>query len=428
MSKNNNICVISLQSYDRNFVYGRYNNFEQNHPLFFLREFKKIVTSDAYLLVDKKEVELLPDLKRLEVIDLRKHKQGDVLLNKINRFFSRALFLNPKVLVDFLYPQRWNFFKRVKKYIDKCGILYISAEPLLIPILYAKLKGKKVIYQSYGMYYELVSSTLRDSKNLFAKCGWFIFSLFIYAMEKIVYSLCDTILTISEQDRLFLRERFYINQDKIYVYPFIFDANQFMLLSDTESLKFRKELDFGEKEAVISYAAFHLDSNQNYNVIKFLRQEVVDFLEKKNIQFRFLILGRKSSDHLLQDDKHFLFPGYFHDTKELARYMGIADICISPVTVRNGVKSKTITYMGYKKAVLCTPEGTNGLKVADGKEVLISPLGEFAENLIRLIDSPSLRQRLGDQARNYVEKNFSYDAVFSNFSSDLKKWSLISGN
>ncbi len=190
----------------------------------------------------------------------------------------------------------------------------------------------------------------------------------------------------------------------------------------------KKELGFNDNEAVITYAAFHLDTNQSFNAIKFLREKIAPFLQENNMPFHFLVLGKKSKDLIFNDDALFSFPGYLDNTKELSKYMAVADICVSPITVRNGVKSKTITYMGYKKAVLSTPEGTNGLQVKNEEELLVSRLEEFPENLLKLIKSPNLRESLGIKARNFVANNFSYDSVFGDFGKDLKNWSIIENN
>ena len=423
---NKNICVVTLQSYDKNFIYGKYNNFEQNHPLFFIDEFRKHADVGVFLLVDRAESKLSPgDNNAVKIVDLKKHLEPSGMLNKLNSFFAKFLKINPLVLVDFVYPQKLKFFNRIKEYIDKSELLYISAEPLLLPILYARLKKKKVIYQAYGIYYELIYSTLKDTRSLIGKICWFFFSLFIFCMEKLVYSMCDVILTISKQDKQFLQNKYKISANKVYSYPFVFDTEQFIIYSESDKNAFKRQLGLEGKQIIISYLAFHLNTNQSYSAIQFLKNNLYPFLKDRGISFRFIILGHKTEDKLFDDDNYFCFPGYFHDTKDLSKYMACADICLAPITVRNGVKSKTITYMAYQKATISTPEGTNGLEVVNGKQLLICSLDEFPDKILELISSAQLRKDLGLNARSFVEKEYSYNAVFSHFKEDLNQWSVV---
>ena len=66
------------------------------------------------------------------------------------------------------------------------------------------------------------------------------------------------------------------------------------------------------------------------------------------------------------------------------------------------------------KAIVCTSIGGNPETVEDGKEALVVPARNseaIADALVKLIDSESLRKKMGHDARERFLRNFTEDIM-----------------
>jgi glycosyltransferase involved in cell wall biosynthesis len=89
-------------------------------------------------------------------------------------------------------------------------------------------------------------------------------------------------------------------------------------------------------------------------------------------------------------------------------------ICIIPLLSGSGVKMKLIENMAQGKAIVTTSEGIRGVDVLDNQEVMIANTPtEFANAILMLQASDTLRNQLGDAARNYVRANFGFSSITS---------------
>jgi glycosyltransferase involved in cell wall biosynthesis len=90
-----------------------------------------------------------------------------------------------------------------------------------------------------------------------------------------------------------------------------------------------------------------------------------------------------------------------------------ADVFVLP-SHAEGLAMSLLEAMAHGLAIVATPVGAHGETIADGREALLIPPGdrhELAEALIRLIDDPRLRARLGAAARARYLAQFSSEHV-----------------
>jgi glycosyltransferase involved in cell wall biosynthesis len=85
---------------------------------------------------------------------------------------------------------------------------------------------------------------------------------------------------------------------------------------------------------------------------------------------------------------------------------------VAPLEVSAGTNIKVLEAMACGKAIVTTPAGCGGLSLRDGREALIRADWEsFAGALRQVISDPSLRARIGRQARLAAERGFSWSAI-----------------
>ena len=89
------------------------------------------------------------------------------------------------------------------------------------------------------------------------------------------------------------------------------------------------------------------------------------------------------------------------------------DILINPVRIGSGLKIKTVEALGNGIPLVTTSEGARGLTDADGHGLLIADdAPSFIEALEALVNSPTLRQRIGADGLAYARTQLSPEACF----------------
>lgn len=87
-----------------------------------------------------------------------------------------------------------------------------------------------------------------------------------------------------------------------------------------------------------------------------------------------------------------------------------SDIVICPIMFGSGTRIKILEAMAFGRPIVSTTLGAEGLGVQSGREMLIADtMPEFAQSVIQLCESPSLRTDLATRARNFQQALYSPD-------------------
>lgn len=101
------------------------------------------------------------------------------------------------------------------------------------------------------------------------------------------------------------------------------------------------------------------------------------------------------------------FPGTV-SLEEANQYLEMADILVSPRIEGTSVPLKIYTYLYVGKPILATNLITHSAVLDDETAMLVEPTGEaFAKGLMALVESPALRARLSQNARQLAEEKYS---------------------
>jgi glycosyltransferase involved in cell wall biosynthesis len=86
-----------------------------------------------------------------------------------------------------------------------------------------------------------------------------------------------------------------------------------------------------------------------------------------------------------------------------------------PFRVGSGTRLKLIEAMAAGKAIISTPVGAEGFPVASGRVLIIAESAEEMRTaVLRLLDDPAERERLGQAARKFA-RNYDFRRVVSKF-------------
>lgn len=218
-----------------------------------------------------------------------------------------------------------------------------------------------------------------------------------FLMERRYVRSADHVLTVSESDRAHFCK--FSDPNKITAIPTGVDVDYFRPLS------------VGEEANSIVFTG-SMDWRPNEDGIIFFAQKILPKVRQRVSGAVLWVVGRNPSisiRRLAENDCGIRVTGSVDDVRP---YMGRASVYVVPLRIGSGTRLKIFEAMAMGKAVVSTGIGAEGLPVTHGKNILLSDeAGDFAEQVIQLLQNTSLRTQLGSAARELVEQHYSWTRV-----------------
>jgi len=148
----------------------------------------------------------------------------------------------------------------------------------------------------------------------------------------------------------------------------------------------------------------------NVDAINYFMRDIMPLVVKKNAGATLRIIG---NDPLLKASK-LLGPGiyvtgYVEDVREELKR---AQVFIAPIRIGSGTKLKILEAMAMGMPVVGTTVAFEGLDVKDGQDAFIEDEPErFAGRVVDLLADPSLRRKIGSNARRVVESKYDWNNI-----------------
>jgi glycosyltransferase involved in cell wall biosynthesis len=97
------------------------------------------------------------------------------------------------------------------------------------------------------------------------------------------------------------------------------------------------------------------------------------------------------------------------EVADIRPYLQRATLAVAPILYGVGVQNKILEAMAASAPVVATAVATAALTVQEGREVLVGhSAAEMASHILRLLDDPELRVRLGCAGRLFVQENHNW--------------------
>jgi len=227
--------------------------------------------------------------------------------------------------------------------------------------------------------------------------------------EKSIFNRSDKIITITHQFKKMILAKYPLTADKILVLPNAIDPKQFDL-SQRNRLH-RADLGIPEESIVLGCAGAFVP----WHGLEFLLDAVGEIAAEKQLFFLFIGDGPVKDDVLacakrFQVDQHVLFTG-FVPAEDVPLYLDLVDICVIPGSNSHCSPMKLFEYMAMARPIVLPKYQPLLDTISDEKEGLFfepHDSEELRKQLLLLIDSELLRNKLGQQAFGTVKSQYTW--------------------
>jgi len=307
-------------------------------------------------------------------------------------WFSKILWVLKAIL--FQVKASLDLF-RLSKDID-IVIFYVAYPYYLLPLLSAKILGKKTI--------EVITRTKADSTSFLHR----IFRL----QDKILLSLIDYISPESQS----LISQLSLDRYKNKILPI---GTRFV---DTDSFKVKRNIE--ERKNVVGYIG-RLEWGKG--VANFVR--AVPLVLKKHPDVDLIVGGsgqlyQEIKNEVEKSDIHrkIKLVGWISHDYELPNYLNELKLLVLP-SYSEGLPTIILEAMACGTPVLATPVGGVPDVIKDGETGFILEDNSpecIAENIIRVLNSPNL-DKIVKNARKLIKEKYTYEAAVERYGNMLSK-------
>ena len=138
-------------------------------------------------------------------------------------------------------------------------------------------------------------------------------------------------------------------------------------------------------------------------------QKVLPLIRTTIPEVNLYLVGSNPSRQLKQLEKQqgVTVTGFVDDVRD---YIAGADICVIPLHIARGIQNKVLEAMAMGKAVVSTPEATEGLNIDYENDLCVrKDERSFARSVIALLQDKQTSSNLARNARSAMERNYSWE-------------------
>jgi glycosyltransferase involved in cell wall biosynthesis len=213
----------------------------------------------------------------------------------------------------------------------------------------------------------------------------------IIQYEKRHYARYNLAVTVSEEDRRVVRSR--CPGLPVEIIP-----------NGVDSSFFEPPIDPGRDDTIVYIG--HYGYPPNADAILHFCRRILPLIRRQIPSVQVLAIGREPPAELAQYEGVQTM-GFVPDVRP---YLTQAGVVIAPLRVGGGTRIKVLEALAMGKAVVSTTLGAEGLSVAHGENILLADEpATFADSVVRLLEQPELRARLGRNGRKLVTQTYDWD-------------------
>ncbi|MFW6019828.1 MAG: glycosyltransferase [Bacteroidales bacterium] len=208
--------------------------------------------------------------------------------------------------------------------------------------------------------------------------------------EKTIYSWFDHHTIISESDRE------HLNMPELHVIRNGVDVDFFQPDPDVRA----------NYDLIFSGNMSYLP---NVHTAVYLAKEIMPLIWEQTPTAN-LVLAGASPDKAVRQlaGKNIIVTGWVNDIREVYNQ---SKVFIAPMQIGTGLQNKILEAMAMKLPCITSEAAWKPISAEKDKELLIARSSqEYADKAIQLLKDQNKRKRIGDDARNFVSRNFDWNA------------------
>lgn len=154
-----------------------------------------------------------------------------------------------------------------------------------------------------------------------------------------------------------------------------------------------------------------MDWRPNVDAVLWFCDDILPRIERQIQHVKFYIVGKNPPQRIQQlaDGGKMIVTGFVEEVRE---YVAKSSVFIVPLQVGSGMRLKMLQAMAMSKAIVSTSIGAEGIKVTNGRDVLLADtVDDFVQGTIKLLMDAELRHHIGNNARKLVERYYSWNTV-----------------
>jgi glycosyltransferase involved in cell wall biosynthesis len=345
------------------------------------------IFNDIYLITGNDGYNYFKEDDRFIIFGI-KHEKGSSIFTRIINYFLTQLKISYKMM-------------KISRKID-LWIFFIGGDILLLPMLIAKLSGKKVVLALAGSSYNSAVS----SKNILTKL--------IKKFENINRKLADCIILYSPNLIKEWNLEKYVNKISIAYEHFL----NFDIFKIKNNINERKNLigyigRFSKEKGIMNFlSAIYIENDkiEKKQDLKFFiggdgeeREKIIKFLNEKKLNNNVILTGWISHN-------------------DLGNYLNELKLLIIP-SYSEGLPNILLEAMACGTPVLASAVGTIPDIIEDGKTGFIMESNDsecIAKNIERVLKIQNLDE-IVKNARGLIEKKYTYKFVMTRYKKIFNK-------
>lgn len=221
--------------------------------------------------------------------------------------------------------------------------------------------------------------------------------------ERRIYNQFASVVFVSKRDAAYALDEHQAPASKLAVLPLSVDTQYF---APNE----------GDARQYPSLAFLGNMRGDNKDAILWFSRAVWPELKHAVPELKLLVVGNDPTRKVRElgiHDCSIIVTGYLRDIRPPICH---TSVFIAPLRAGTGINNRVLQAMAMGKAIVGSPLSVEGLDVQDGKEILVAGDADaFVRQILFLLRNPGERERLGREARCYVERNHSLSALAERF-------------
>ncbi|MBA3872881.1 MAG: glycosyltransferase [Anaerolineae bacterium] len=171
------------------------------------------------------------------------------------------------------------------------------------------------------------------------------------------------------------------------------------------------ELDLGEHALVFTGK---MDYRPNVDAVQWFTEKILPQVKEATTDVNFYIVGQKPHANLehLRDNSSVIVTGW---VESVLPYLKSAAIYVAPLRMGSGTRLKILEAMAAGCAVVATTLAASGMqRETEMGMLIVDNPDQMAEAIIKLLNAPERRSKLGEAAHRYVKNHYDWSVLIPN--------------